>query len=488
MIIQYVRKDTTPLYKDVAGEAVLFDLLWGDRVELLSNDGGQVVQAKARGRRGYVKRADLGNKSLLEIYFIDVGQGDGVLIRTPDNRHLLIDGGYKRSAQPTGKNAADFVDWKFYRDYGMDHIALDALIASHCDADHYGGLWDLINPAETNELDLAEVRVKTFYHAGVSWWKEGTSGRGLGPTTDGYLTRLLGDEQSAASAIDANTLGPKLQGEWGKFIKCLVDMEAPIKRLSHASGYIPGFSPQDGAASLKVLGPVEFIRQGAPALRDLGSDSQSTNGNSILLRLDYGRTRTLLTGDLNANSQRALLASYNGQRQEFACDVAKGCHHGSDDCSYEFLSVLGAAATVISSGDSEGHAHPRPSIVAASAQTGHTRIKDDKVITPLVYSTEIARSLRVGKPYEVSSPNYPPPGGTMNVQLTNEHNPEVFYRETMAGALRPEKRMRKFNDLYVVGGVVYGLVNVRTDGNKILCATMNEKSGRWDVKTFESRF
>lgn len=52
----------------------------------------------------------LGSKALLEVYFIDVGQGDGILIKTPDGRHVMIDGGFPRRNQPIGKNAADFVD------------------------------------------------------------------------------------------------------------------------------------------------------------------------------------------------------------------------------------------------------------------------------------------------------------------------------------------------------------------------------------------
>jgi hypothetical protein len=42
--------------------------------------------------------------------------------------------------------------------------------------------------------------------------------------------------------------------------------------------------------------------------------------------------------------------------------------------------------------------------------------------------------------------------------------------------------------MYVVAGLIYGLVNVRTDGEKILCATLNEKDNTWQVKTFLSRF
>jgi beta-lactamase superfamily II metal-dependent hydrolase len=112
------------------------------------------------------------------------------------------------------------------------------------------------------------------------------------------------------------------------------------------------------------------------------------------LRVDYGRTRILLTGDLNKNSQQNILEAFRGNRQELAADVMKGCHHGSDDCSFQFLECVQASATIISSGDDETHAHPRPNIVAASGITGYKTVDRDELITPLIYSTEISRSVR----------------------------------------------------------------------------------------------
>ena len=65
------------------------------------------------------------------------------------------------------------------------------------------------------------------------------------------------------------------------------------------------------------------------------------------------------------------------------------------------------AVTVISSGDNEGHDHPRPAIVAASATTGYLETSADRIVTPLVYSTELARSINLGKPTRltVAQPN-----------------------------------------------------------------------------------
>ena len=40
----------------------------------------------------------------------------------------------------------------------------------------------------------------------------------------------------------------------------------------------------------------------------------------------------------------------------------------------------------------------------------------------------------------------------------------------------------------MVGGILYGLVNVRTDGTTILTATRNEADLSWKIKTIPARF
>jgi beta-lactamase superfamily II metal-dependent hydrolase len=462
---------------------------------------------KARGREGWVKTSDLGTESLLEVYFIDVGQGDGVLLRTPDHRHILIDGGWPRRNQDTGKNAADFVDWKFSKDYGKRRIDLDAMIASHNDADHYGGLWDLVSLDDEAraELDTREVRIDAMYHAGVSWWRTPQTNRFLGPKIGSgrnkFLSLLLEDREDVVRRLRPNA-SPKLQGEWAQFLSCVTKTKrrngttpTKIQRLSHVTEYLPGFEPgrspvpgiRHGDVSVRVLGPVEYVSNNRPVLRSLGGNSQNTNGNSTLLRLDYGRTRILLTGDLNAAAQRALLADYEGERLEFKCDVAKGCHHGSEDVSYEFLAAMAPSVTVISSGDNEGHDHPRPSIVAASATTGHLRIEEDEIVSPLIYSTELARSVSFGHPSKLT---VPAAGGTPVREVSGNalNRTKIEYKETKAGDRQPRTRSRTLGNSLVVAGLVYGLVNIRTDGETILCATMNEKDYSWQIKKVKSRF
>ncbi|MCA9728660.1 MAG: hypothetical protein KC729_13305, partial [Candidatus Eisenbacteria bacterium] len=414
-----------------------------------------------------------------------VGQGDGILIRTPNHRHIMIDGGYQRSKQPTGKNAADFVDWKFAKDYGTTTIDLDVMIASHCDADHYGGLWDLLNPAEDRELDAQQVLLGHFLHAGVSWFKK-PGGRYLGPESNGFLTRLLGNRADVGAALGSGS-GIKLQGEWAKFLQCVYDTGCPISRISHVDAWLPGFAPGEQPVAIRVLAPVEYDLNGQPALTDFGSDSKNTNGHSVLLRLDYGRSRILLTGDLNKKAQQSLLTEWEGSRTEFLCDVAKGCHHGSDDVSYAFLQAMQPAATVISSGDDESHSHPRPKIVAASGLTGYVTLANDEIVTPLVYSTEIARSVRIGTPKRFTFSEVKDAQGQA-ISETRMDKVGVDYGVVTAGALKPQSRTATMNHRKIVDGIIYGLVNVRTDGDRILCATLNEADSKWEIESFSSRF
>jgi len=452
--IDYVKADKAPVFLEATGSKKRMHLLWGDRVEVLGKSGDRVkIRARGRENFGWVEKSVLGGQPLLELYFIDVGQGDGVLVKTPNGRHLMIDGGLRRSKQDTGKSAADFVDWKFFKDYAEDRIVLDALIASHCDADHYGGLTDLLEVDQTNELDCEDVRVKAIYHAGVGWWKGPKGKATLGPyeeTDDGdFFTQLVGDRDAIGASL-APGADPAAHGEWADFMRAALGARTtsgrptPIQRLSSADGYLPGFkSASSGEPVIKVLAPVHHEVKGEPAIRRFaGGDSKNTNGNSLLLKLEFDACRILLTGDLNRASQEALLLDYSGQRDEFLCDVGKACHHGSQDVSFAFLKAMSPAVTVFSSGDNEGYDHPRPAIVAASAVSGYMEMNDDELISPLIYSTEVARSVKIDR---------------------------------VDGSRR-------------VAGLVYGLVNVRTDGRRILCATRDEKSLSWQIAVTQSRF
>jgi glyoxylase-like metal-dependent hydrolase (beta-lactamase superfamily II) len=486
--------------------------IWGDRVRVIENES-EVKRVSARGVEYWVNNRHLGGEPLLEVYVIDVGQGDGLLVVTPEGHNIMVDGGNTRAFQNGGKNAADFVDWKFFKDYvsyadrndpDKTKLQLDAMIATHNDIDHFGGLFDLIDPDEKDkaELDCSEVTAEVVYHAGLSWWFNGRDSRGrakrsLGPNPGGYYTKLLKDRNSALDAV-ANLDDPDfdtLNGSWGQFIRAATRLKrrsgAPsaIVRLSTAThDYLPGFEPAAGKCAIRVLGPVENNINGAPALKKFpDGDSKNTNGHSVVLRLDYGERRILLTGDLNTHSQNHIMNHYGAAfLAEYKSDVAKGCHHGSHDVSYRFLEGMRPFCTVISSGDAETHDHPRPTIIAASAITGRRLVdyERDSLVCPLIFITEVARSVaitRVGEMKEYPQPRPPfesrKPTGADIVHDTEDEM--ARFRLFLGSSQSSPFHWPRLDIAKVVRGLRYGLINVRTDGKRLFFAQMEESGRDW---------
>ena len=78
----FISADQAFLWSEFADGDKIGHLLWGDGVHITGAAEGRRLPVRARGRnrQGWVETEDLGGTPLLEIYFIYVGQGDGVLI------------------------------------------------------------------------------------------------------------------------------------------------------------------------------------------------------------------------------------------------------------------------------------------------------------------------------------------------------------------------------------------------------------------------
>ena len=70
----------------------------------------------------------------LTVHFLDVGQGDAAVLRTPAGRWILIDGGPRTPQGDAGRR----VVVPFLRRQGASRVAL--IVATHAHADHVGGL------------------------------------------------------------------------------------------------------------------------------------------------------------------------------------------------------------------------------------------------------------------------------------------------------------------------------------------------------------
>ena len=89
----------------------------------------------------------------LEITAFDVGNADAFMIKTPDNKYLMIDTG--KAGYNGGKSQAEMLILKYFKDRGIKN--LDSIIVTHFDNDHSGGAVDLINGIGVNKIYVNSV-------------------------------------------------------------------------------------------------------------------------------------------------------------------------------------------------------------------------------------------------------------------------------------------------------------------------------------------
>ncbi|MFB4474997.1 ComEC/Rec2 family competence protein, partial [Oceanobacillus caeni] len=85
----------------------------------------------------------------MEVHFIDVGQGDSILVETPNDKTILIDGGLPKA----GNKVVSYL-----KKQKIEKI--DLLIATHPDYDHIGGLIHVMKSFEVKQiLDTGKIHL-----------------------------------------------------------------------------------------------------------------------------------------------------------------------------------------------------------------------------------------------------------------------------------------------------------------------------------------
>lgn len=91
----------------------------------------------------------------LKLHFIDVGQGDSILIEAPGGENILLDGGDRAD-----KIAVKIIN--YLKDQNIKK--LDYIISTHPHADHIGGLADIIDHFEVKTiLDSGKIHSSKTY-------------------------------------------------------------------------------------------------------------------------------------------------------------------------------------------------------------------------------------------------------------------------------------------------------------------------------------
>jgi competence protein ComEC len=230
----------------------------------------------------------------LRVTFLAIGQGDAAVVELPRGGGVLVvdGGGFAGEFDPGARVIAPFLR---ARKIGR----IDALVLSHPELDHYGGLAYLASAFRPREF----------------WWN-GMRGKG------GRFAAL--ERALAAAGTRSVVLRRGMERRFGAGLA--VDVVHPDE--PH------GLSPNDA---------------------------------SLVLRLRYGTTAVLFTGDIGAGAERALLADAERLRS----DVLKVPHHGSaTSSSAAFLAAVAPRTAIISAGAGNRFGFPAPSVLARLAAAG----------------------------------------------------------------------------------------------------------------------
>ena len=391
MLHVYGNRPETVIYAAPDGRRVSNHVLLGTWLDVVNDNADWYeVQTAGRGPGGWVRKSDVSATPAFKAFFVDVGQGDGAIIESPNGR-MLIDGGPSKAFHSFMRS----LYWPTIRREGSVHF--DAVVISHPDSDHFNGL--------TTVLKDPQFTFGTIYHNGISrYYRDTPEGAefDLGNiTTDASGQSYMTDTFSTLEQIQDRIATGSLMAQFKKFWLAALDAKQQgrlrsARRLTSRDDFVPGFAPQTGETTLvaRVLGPVPTKPAGAyryvtfpdphdhPSMKP--SSSHTRNGHSVILRLEFGMHSFLFGGDLNIPAQRHLLRHY-GDDHLFQVDVAKACHHGSSDFDIDYIKMVNPQVNVFSSGDNKSFDHPMADALGAIGKYARGDY-------PLLFSTEIARA------------------------------------------------------------------------------------------------
>ncbi len=127
-----------------------------------------------------------------------------------------------------------------------------------------------------------------------------------------------------------------------------------------------------GDARFEFIGPLE--------------DHNNVNDDSLVMRLTYGDTSFLFTGDMTAKAEKEIIED----GENVKCDVLKVGHHGSSGSScYQFLYEAEPKIAVISCGRDNDYGHPHEETLGRLKDAGVTVYRTDELGSIVIFSDGI---------------------------------------------------------------------------------------------------
>lgn len=262
-----------------------------------------------------------------QLLFLDVGQGDGILVRTASGENFLFDCG-SSSRSHVGK----YVLLPCLRYYGIR--TLDAVILSHADADHVNGAIELLAMGRDSGVTVKQLVLPELSDQGKEEMLR-------------QLERFMKEEDGEMTG----QRGLSAEGEQTEIPEQTMEQRSRSRQIP--IGYLSaGESFRCSSAEFLCLHPES-------GWRGTGSNAGSvcvygifTDGNGEK-EFDF-----LLTGDVEDDGEEALLKEL---RRRGIGEVAflKVAHHGSENStSGKLLEQIKPALSIISCGRNNRYGHP----------------------------------------------------------------------------------------------------------------------------------
>lgn len=268
----------------------------------------------------------------LQVHFIDVGQGDCILILFPDGKDMLID-------------CANYNDSSAYRTETLNYIKsyvtdgqLDYIMLTHCDSDHVYFMDEVLEEFQVDNVFMPNVLATHDKIAEANLPQE-------------QLNRFT-DKDTVSTACYANFFIAALtEPDCNVYLN--VDPDEDTNAIVLTDDGLQNSSSPDTDATYRLT--FYCPTQEYYDTTDL-SDAKDKNAVSPVGILEYNDFRLVLTGDSNEINE-PIIAERIGK---IDCDVLKVAHHGSESSSLDvFLNAVDCEYAVISCGEGNSHHHPR---------------------------------------------------------------------------------------------------------------------------------
>ena len=257
----------------------------------------------------------------LQIHFIDVGQGDCILILFPDGKEMLIDSANYNDDGDIEKRTLDYLD-TYITDGQIDY-----LMVTHGDSDHTYFVNEVIESYDVDTIYMPFVLAKPD-----------------NATLQAQVNAL--DKSKLDMFTDKDTLSTKVYAEF--FIAALSEPDAQI--LLNIGEF----------SIVSTTYRLDFYCYSQEDWEDSNlNGAEKKNAISPIGILEYNGRRVVLTGDSNEINEPMFIEAIGGTGLD--CDVLKVGHHGSETSSTrEFLDFIDCEYAVISC-NAEGNTflHPR---------------------------------------------------------------------------------------------------------------------------------